>query len=528
VAAQAPAPLEVDSQVSVSGSWSRKLHAIASSQLLGWLGLTCVFVAMPLFYIKHARLADPDIWWHMRTGEWILQHHQIPRVDPFSATTLGKPWVDYCWVFDVASYWIVAHFDLVSVIWFETLMRLGVAVAIFSLARNLRLEFWKAVAVTGLATLAMAWVFPPRPGAISVLFFALELHLLLVAQRKSHPRLLWFLPALFVLWANIHIEFVTGLFMLGVFCVEPLLDRLMHITRQPRSGVDVFHRQLWFVFLASCLAVLVNPYGFNLLRNVFQYARDTRIYDVILEFHAMQFRSINDWAVLSLLMLGCFALGRIRPFRPVWALLLGWSAWMSFRSLREVWLVAILSVTVIAISQGEQPGADDQGPEKNMGSSKWLRPAVAATVALILLTGASVWSVSSQKLLGQVAENFPLGAANYIRQNHLQGPLLNELSWGGFLIYSVPEIPVSMDGRTNVHSQDEILRAIPLWNGGSGWQNRPELVKANLIISDHSWPLAFLLRSDPRFRIAYEDNTSVLFEAVHAENKGSPPAPGEQ
>jgi len=114
-----------------------------------------------------------------------------------------------------------------------------------------------------------------------------------------------------------------------------------------------------------------------------------------------------------------------------------------------------------------------------------------------------------------VAETYPVGAVSYIHRNHLQGPLLNEMSWGGFLIYAVPEIPPSMDGRTNVHTQDEILRALPLWNGEPGWQNRKELQDANLILSNHWWPLTVLLRSDPRFRLAYEDKTSLLFEAVH-------------
>ena len=517
----APNPLEDARSGTVSSSWRRKLQTVASSKLLAWVGLSCLFAALPLYYIQNARLGDPDIWWHMRAGEWILQHHQIPRVDPFSAATLGRPWVDYSWIFDIGSYWVVSHFDLVSVIWFETLMRLAVGVAIFSLARSLTSRFWKAAAATGLAMVAMAWTLPPRPGAFSVLFFALELHVLVSAKRKSNPRLLWILPVLFALWANIHVEFVTGLFLLGLICLEPVLDMLLGMRREPRTRLDLFQHQLWFVFMASCVAVTVNPYGPKLLGDVFHYARDTKIYDVIIEFHAMMFRTANDWAVLTLVMLGCFALGKIRPFRPVWALLLGWSAWMGFRSLREVWLIAILSVVVICSSQAEE----EQAAETNVGISMSTRLAVAATVVLIQMAGATVWPLSSQKLLRQVAQNYPLGAANFIQRNHLKGPMLNELTWGGFLIYSVPDIPVAMDGRTNVHSQDEIFRTFPLWNGTAGWHDRPEVQNANLIISDHQWPLAFLLRSDPRFRIAYEDDTAVLFEAVHPEKSENPALP---
>jgi hypothetical protein len=502
---------EVISSIPALYFWRRLRQLVASSQLLMWLGLACLFAALPLFYIKHALLNDPDIWWHMRAGEWIAQNHRIPHVDPFSASTLGRPWVDYCWLFDVASYWLVAHFDLVGIIWFQTFMRLAVTATLFSLVRSLMPGFWKAVALTGLGTLAMAWSIPPRPGAFSVLFFLLLLYVLVSAERRSDGRLLWILPGLFLLWANIHIEFVTGLFVLGVFCLEPLVYELVLASGMPRTRLDTFHRQLLWVGAASLLSVLLNPYGPEVLSNAVQYARDAKIYDVITEFQAMHFRTLNDWAVLLLLMLACFALGRSRPIRPIWGVLLGWSAWMGFRSLRESWLVAILSVLVIAISREEQESARDEEPRITLP----MRAAVAATVFTVLLAGAGVWSLSSKLLLSQVAQTYPVGAVSYIHRNHLQGPLLNELSWGGFLIYSVPEIPPSMDGRTNVHTQDEILGALPLWNGEAGWEKRPELQSANLIISNHGWPLAFLLRSDPRFRIAYEDRTSVLFEAVH-------------
>lgn len=475
-----------------------------------WLGLTLVLTAVPLFFIKNILLADPDIWWHMRTGEWIVQHHAIPHVDPFSASTLGRPWVDYCWLFDLGSHWLVSHFDLASIIWFQTIMRVAVAAVLFSLVRGLTGQFWKAVGLTGLATVALLWVLQPRPGTISVFFFILELHILISARKNS--RLLWILPVLFLAWANIHIEFITGLFVLGVLCLEPSLDWLLRTTPQRKTSLDLFPPKLWTVFAASSIAVLLNPYGYKLISTVLQYARDARIYDIITEFHAMRFRTYNDWAVLTLLMLGCFALGRIRPFRPVWALLLAWSAWMGFRSMREVWLVAILCV-IVAATLGNDQNAE---PARKLTLS--MRVALPASIFLVLLGGATLWPFSSQLLLRQTAEQYPLGAAAYIRQNRLQGPLLNELSWGGFLIYAVPDIPVSMDGRTNVHTQSEILRAIPLWNGAAGWHDRPELQRANLVVSDHSWRLALLLRSDPRFRVVYEDETAVLFEAVRSQN----------
>src|SRR5947207_15269465 len=65
--------------------------SFASSQLLMWAGLTCLFALLPLIYIRQADIGDADICCHMRAGEWIVQHHQLLTTDPSSATTLAPP-----------------------------------------------------------------------------------------------------------------------------------------------------------------------------------------------------------------------------------------------------------------------------------------------------------------------------------------------------------------------------------------------------------------------------------------------------
>lgn len=505
---------ELGTAVVPSESRKGRVRGILSSHLIAWLGLTGLFVSLPLYFLRHAKVDDPDIWWHLRAGEWMLQNHRILHFDLFSVPTMGRPWVNYSWLFDVGAYWAVMRFDLVSLWWYETLMRLAVTAALLSLVRSVMPQFWRGLAVVALAMLAMAPMFPPRPGVFSILFLIVELRLLLWAQQTSHRGPLWALPALFALWANIHIQVMYGLFVLGVFCIEPLLERVLRIPAQTRVTFDGFHRNLWVALATSFLATLVNPYGFGLFRTALQYGRDTGLYEFVTELRAMNFRTLNDWAVLCLFMLGCFALGRTRRFRPIWVVLLGWSAWMGFRSIREAWLVAIFSVVVFAMYKGE--GRESEARPR---TSLSMRIAVTATVMIILVAGAVRWSVTSSQLLRQLSQVYPLGAVAYIREHRLQGPLLNEFSWGGFLIYSLPEIPVAMDGRSNVHSQAEIQRAFALWNGEPGWQNRPELNESNLILSNHFWPLARRLQNDPRFRIVYQDAAAVLFEAVHSPAK---------
>lgn len=502
-------------------NWQQRLRRVASSQIAIWAGVTSLFLMLPLLWLLHPRIEDPDIWWHLRAGEWMLQHHSIVRFDPFSASSFGKPWAEYSWLFDVVADRTVMRADLVSLIWYEIAMQLAIAAALFTLVRSLMPQLWKAIGITAVALFAMAPIFQPRPLTFSALFLILEIYVLLRARRDGNWKILWLLPPIFLFWANLHIEFVRGLFVLGVFCIEPLLDIVCRAPRELRTPVDTFNRRLWAILAGCLIATLINPYGVGLYQTIFRYAHDTQVYNVISELHAMQFRVLTDWLVLGLAMMGCFALGRLRPFRSAWAVLLAWAAWMGFRAMREIDLLVIISVTIIALRAGQGEIAD----RANFRLTGQMRLVVAIALIVWLVAAAVTSPYNSQKLLAQVGGEYPLAATKYIRKNHLQGPLLNEFTWGGFLIYALPEIPVAEDGRVSVHGQEAVFRDLSLWNGEDGWQNRPELVNANLVIGRRTWPLTRLLQSDPRFKVVYSDPVSVLFQRVDPQTAASPKDP---
>ena len=112
----------------------------------------------------------------------------------------------------------------------------------------------------------------------------------------------------------------------------------------------------------------------------------------------------------------------------------------------------------------------------------------------------------------QVAGNFPEGASRFVEQHHLTGPLLNDLSWGGFLIWRLPQLQVAIDGRTNVHGDDRIQEFADLWTGKPGWASDAELAQAKLVITPSVSAIASLLRTDPRFAVAYQDVQAVVFQ----------------
>ena len=62
-------------------------------------------------------IVDPDIWWHLRTGEWIVENLTVPTTDPFSTYGENRPWIAYSWLFALGIYGLyqlVGHLGIVA------------------------------------------------------------------------------------------------------------------------------------------------------------------------------------------------------------------------------------------------------------------------------------------------------------------------------------------------------------------------------------------------------------------------------
>ena len=170
-------------------------------------------------------IEDPDIWWHLRTGEWIIRTHQLPVVDSFSAARSGQPWIAYSWAFDVLVYGLHVSLGLFGLVWFVVLLALLVTFAVHKLARISGLPFYLEILLPAVAVTAMKSLMSPRSWLFTIVFFAIELAIIVRVRSSNQPRLLWGLPFLFFIWANIHIQFIYGLAALAMLLVENFVAR---------------------------------------------------------------------------------------------------------------------------------------------------------------------------------------------------------------------------------------------------------------------------------------------------------------
>jgi hypothetical protein len=462
-------------------------------------------------------VVDADVWWHLRTGQWIAQHHWVPYNDWFSNFGMGKPWAAYSWLFEVLIYGSFTRLGLIGLLVYVYALMLAITAALHSLVRKFEPRLPYSVALTGLALLALAPFYTPRPWLFTILFFILELNLLVSVRRSRNYRALFLLAPLFAVWANVHIQFVYGFFVLGVAALEDPINRLLRDRPNAGEGKEepLPFRTMVLVTTACLVAILANPYHFRIYAIVWDTLKLGGLYEVISELQALQFRSISDWLVLLLTLTAAFAFGRSRTISPFWGLLLLSGAFLSFRSGRDSWFAVIVAVAII-------PAAHSAArTDVRHELSKMQVLIVVAVVGLLFLIAVRTAHVSESELQNTVGRTYPGAAAQIVDERGYRGPLYNDFDWGGYLIWRLPGLPVSIDGRSNLHNAERIKRSLKTWNGESNWASDSELAAAHIVIAQKNLPLTQLLRLDSRFELVYEDQVAVVFIA----RVGSTPPP---
>jgi hypothetical protein len=347
----------------------------------------------------------------------------------------------------------------------------------------------------------------PRSWWFTIVFFVLELDILMQVRKTGRPRGLFLLPLIFALWGNFHIQFVYGLIVLLIALVEA-------VVAQKWTSIQTRSRPSWLLgtFIACALAVLVNPYGWNVYVVAYQYGADKDLLYRLSEMQAMAFRSPGDFIVLGFALAATATLAMARRIQLFEMLLLAFSIFVSFRAQRDAWVVVITACAIIA--------SEVKGKRENVFRLKWPGVAAAATAAgMLVILAFNAIHVDNSKMQAVLAEHLPVRAVEVVKERGYRGPLYNDFGWGGYLIWSL-RMPVSIDGRTNVYGDERIDRFVSTWAGSPDWASDPDLAKAGLIIGPASSSLVQLLRMDPRFELVYEDKVAAVFISRKSQSAG--------
>lgn len=472
-----------------------------SEQVAQSLLLALLFAVPALLCAYAASVSDPDIWWHLRSGEWIVQHHAVPRTDPFSSFGAGKPWAAYSWLFEVFVIKLFQRLGLTGIVVYTTGMVLATTIALHHLVKRLQADFSFVVLLTFLASVSLWRLDSPRPWHFTILFFVLELDILMQARRTGSRRELLWLPMIFALWANLHIQFVDGLLVLGIAFAEAVAARWWSAAR---THLSLF--SITTVFVASIAATLCNPYGWRIFLVAHDLAVQPGVMDHISELQAIPFRALSDYCILLLALGATAALARSRRFHLFETMLCAMAIFLAFRSQRDVWVVAAAAAAIIASTAKSDPIERRQ-------AANFFRPLTVSVAALMLFAGFRVMHIDNPRLSAQLARDLPVRAVDFVNSKGLAGPLYNDYTWGGYLMWGLRQ-PVSIDGRAALQGDARLDRFSATWNAAPDWRSDVELEHSHLVIGPVKSPLSQVLRLDPRFQLVFEDKVAVVFTAA--------------
>lgn len=383
-------------------------------------------------------IGDPDLWWHLNTGRWIAENLRVPRVELFSYTLGGVPWVDFEWLSQLLLHAVHSWGGLPGLWVFKILLfaavcagvcRLFTVLGVRPVHRALGLALWAAV---------VAYRAEARTEMFSLLGFICVL-VGLRLREDSRQRVRVHAAAsflLFALWANLHLGFVYGLAVIGVEAAA--------------EWIETRRLELCAVLGAALAGTLVNPYGWGLYAVAFSHAGDA----ALLERFIPEWGPL-DWSVLTQAPLffltlagGAVAViawrrGR-RPRAASFVLLLLFGA-AALRHARAGAFFAALLIPYLLTT------ADTLGWLKARRQGE--RAVVAALVLVAFFGMLCAWKMDFP-YKPAYARNFPRGAAEYMDRNlGLETRrVFHSRTWGGYLAHRLgPELRVFQDGRYLFH-----------------------------------------------------------------------------
>ncbi|MBI3180623.1 MAG: tetratricopeptide repeat protein [Myxococcales bacterium] len=404
-------------------------------------------------------LNDTDLWWHLASGRWIVEHRALPGADPFGAVTGGRPWADVHWLFQLGALALYRLAGL-SALGFAKAALVGAGAVLLLRAAGARGAAAHACVVPSLALalLSVRHLLLVRPVIVTLLFAAVFLVLLERFARDGRPRILLVLLPLQALWVNVQPLWPLGPFLLGAYLGGAVAQRL---ASKGQPDPHPRWRPLAFALVGVALACLATPLGLEGLAVPFRHLGR-------IEPGPASLFSLNVSENVPAFLLERGGDTEIRPFKwlaaaafasfllrvraPRFDRLLAVSgmlvpALMANRNvLPFVWVAAPLALANVLDFLGERLSRVPKAPAALAG--------LAASVLVAIPVARAAYSEPSLGAPGPF--RLPLRSTELLDEMGVEGTVFCSIRYGGYLLFRLhPRVRPTIDGRLILQTPEE-------------------------------------------------------------------------
>lgn len=456
---------------------------------------------------------DPDTYWHLAAGRWMIKHGTVPTTDPFSFTKLGAPWTAHEWGSELimtlvhnAAGWQGLHLFMAVVFACTT-----------AYMTRIMLRHLEPVHVVILMALAIAMIHTHllvRPHVLAWPILALWFSTLASNVERGESPPLWMLPLL-VLWTNLHASFTLGLAFLAAFALDALL-RADSAAAQKRVVIR------WGAFgITAGLVAMINPQGWHAFTHAIDLMGMKVTLSVVQEWESTNFHEPQLLLIWLLLVVLLAFSGKLRL--PLWrGVMVFFMLYLALKHDRYNSLLAITSPFLIvpALRRTCSVGSDTEASPTTSVSPPSGADAVFAsmaqkarpvTVAITLaVTAVTTFALKDFWRVLPPDSHTPRAAVDFAERSALTGRVFNAYGFGGYLIFR--GVPVFVDGRADLYGDPYIARlasALSLAKAG-GLEQLLHDYDISWTLLQPNIPAARVLDLLPEWERVYADSVAVI------------------
>lgn len=454
-------------------------------------------------YITTEPVYDNDLWWHMKTGEYILENKEIPNKDIFSFYGMENDldWMAHEWLSDIILYKVYDWFGFKGLIMFPILFLSLTIMVLFQTYREQYYKFFLPGIVWLFATGFTLSIFSStRPHMFSFLLFALTIFII---QRfiKGNHKIIWTLPFISMLWVNLHGGSSALLFVILIFTLISGIFKINIGKLKTESLERTKVKRIIQAMFLSLLTACINPYGYKMILYPFVNMADNRMLSFIAEWQSPNLHTPEGIAIFIVISIPIvYMLISKKEITLYELMIVGAFAFLSFKSIRQVsyFVIAVTPIMLVHLPVIER---------KIDNPPKYINFAIGTMISFLFI-GNLLITMNSPVNKDIYPSNDVITAISDYKPERM----LNDYNWGGYLIWELydEDIHVFVDGRADIFSKyilDDYERMYLL---SQGWQN--DFDKHNfdsaLLISNSL--LASYLVNELNWKVKYKDDNIIF------------------
>lgn len=488
-------------------TWVRRALWLAVLGLYGW------WLAQPI------NLTTADLGRHLTNGEWLWRDRGVLTTNFYSYTDPTHPFVNHHWGSGVL------FFFLWKLCGFTGLHLCSIALNLLALAIMFRCAEERSG--VGVAALLSILIIPllasraeVRPEVLSYLLAALFFRRLTQFRDQGLSlRHLWWLPIVEAVWVNLHSYFLLGIGLMAAFLLESALN--------PQRRVQT--RRLAVIFGATVAATLLNPFGLHgalvpltiFKEYGYRVLENQSVLFLLVRFampHLWLFIGMFAGLVASYLVTWRFAGRTLRLSELLIAVGISVMAWKAYRNLT---LFGLLAVPLIATGVGAL------FTRRRLRGERMAAGVAVLTLGLVVFGPSSLWSPPPAAGRGLGLEPGDSAAADFMKQEQIQGPIFNNYDIGSYLIFHLfPEHRVFVDNRPEAYRAAFFKEVyLPMQEDETIWRRADAQYGFNAIVFHRHdltpWGQSFLIRriDDPLWVPVFVDHDTLILLERNERNR---------